>query len=73
MEQANARETVKAIVTDLGEVASLLPVQPQQLEAQARILDRLGEELAEAASMLRRSAPGGAARLGNHPATAGRP
>ncbi len=73
MEQAEARETVKAIATDLGEVANLLPAQPEQLEAKARILDRLSEELAEAASMLRRSAPGGLARLGNHPATTGGP
>jgi len=63
MEQATARETVKAVATDLGDVADLLPVQPEQLEAQARILDRLSEELAEAASMLRRSTPETAARL----------
>jgi hypothetical protein len=64
MEQAEARETVKAVATDLGEVADVLPVQPDQVEAKARILDRLSEELAEAASMLRRSAPGEASRLG---------
>jgi len=63
MEQANARATVKAVAADLGEVADLLPVQPEQLEAKARILDRLGEEIAQAAGMLRRSAPEAAARL----------
>jgi predicted phage gp36 major capsid-like protein len=67
MEQAEARETVKAVATDLGEVADVLPVQPDQVEAKARILDRLSEELAEAASMLRRSAPGGSAQLRNYP------
>ncbi len=56
-----AREPVRAAAADLGEVADLLPVQPEQVEAKARILDRLSEELAEAAGMLRRTAPGGRA------------
>jgi hypothetical protein len=71
MEQAKARETVRAVAADLGGVADVLPVQPEQVEAKARILDRLSEELAEAAGMLRRGAPGGPTQLGNHPASAG--
>jgi hypothetical protein len=67
MEQAKARETVRAVAADLGGVADLLPVQPEQVEAKARILDRLSEELAEAAGMLRRSAPSGPPQLRNHP------
>lgn len=71
MEQAKARETVRAVAADLGGIADLLPVRPEQVEAKARILDRLSEELAEAAGMLRRSAPGGPTQLGNHPASTG--
>ena len=68
-----ARETVRAAAADLGEVADLLPVPPEQVEAKARILDRLSEELAEAAGMLRRSAPGGLARLAMRPAAMSAP
>ena len=57
-----ARETVRAAAADLGEVVARLPVVPGQVEAQARILDRLSQELAEAAGLLRRSASGEPAR-----------
>lgn len=74
-----ARETVRAAAADLGEVAGQFPVQSEQMEAKARILDRLSEELTEAAGMLRRSASRAPARLGISPAAtsirhlAGRP
>ena len=60
--RAEARATIKAAAADLDEVAGRLPVLPEHLRAQARILDRLSQELAEAAGMLRRSTPQ-AARL----------
>jgi hypothetical protein len=53
-----ARETVRAAAVDLAEVADKLPVQPEEMEAKARILDRLSQEITEAAGMLRRSASG---------------
>ena len=62
--RAEARETVKAAAADLGEVAGRFAVLPEHMEAQARILDQLSLELAEAASMLRGSTLPGAARLG---------
>lgn len=58
-----ARETVRAAAADLAEVAAQFPVQPEQVEAKARILDQLSEELTQAARMLRRSAPEAAAQL----------
>jgi hypothetical protein len=48
-----AAETIGGVLTDLVEVAERFPVRPDQAEATARILDRLSEELAEAAAMLR--------------------
>jgi len=45
--------TVGAVLTDLVEVAERLPVPADQAEATARILDRLAEEITEAAGMLR--------------------
>ena len=64
-----ARETVRAAAVDLAEVADQLPVQPEEMEAKARILDRLSQEITEAAGMLRRSASRPMARLGTSPAT----
>ncbi len=49
-------ETVGAVMTDLAEVAGLLPVPPDQAEATARILDRLAGEVSQAAGMLRGAA-----------------
>jgi hypothetical protein len=46
-------ETIGGVLTDLLEVAELLPVPPDQAERIARILDRLAEELGEAAALLR--------------------
>ena len=57
-------EAVGSVVADLIEVAGRLPVPAEQAERSAKILDRLAEELAEAAAMLRalpgqpREAPG---------------
>ncbi len=51
-----AAETVGAVMTDLAEVAGLLPVPPDQAEATARILDRLAGEISQTAGMLRASA-----------------
>ena len=48
-----AAETIGGVLTDLREVAGHLPVPPAQAEHVARILDRLSEEIAEAAGMLR--------------------
>ncbi|HUY51867.1 MAG TPA: hypothetical protein VMV92_40235 [Streptosporangiaceae bacterium] len=54
--KAEARETVRAAASDLDEVAERLPVPDDRVEQVARILDRLSEELTEAAGMLRRTA-----------------
>ena len=62
--RGEARETVRAAAADLGGVADRFSVLPEGVEAQARILDRLSQELAEAASMLRHSTLPGADRLG---------
>jgi hypothetical protein len=50
-----ARETVKAAASDLADLTGYFPVPDAKLESTARILDKLSEELAEAAGMLRRS------------------
>src|SRR5216683_4550493 len=46
-------ETVSAALTDLIELVQSLPVPADQAERTAKILDRLGEELAGAAAMVR--------------------
>jgi hypothetical protein len=51
--EVTAVQTVAGVLTDLVEIAERLPVHPDQTEHTARILDRLAEELAEAAAMLR--------------------
>lgn len=51
--EVEAIETVGGVLTDLAEVAERLPVRPEQVEQVARIMDRLSEELREAAAMLR--------------------
>jgi hypothetical protein len=50
-----AIETVGGVVTDLVEVAELLPVPASEAERVAKILDRLSEELAEAAGLFRKA------------------
>jgi hypothetical protein len=45
--------TIGGVLTDLAEVAERLPVPPDKAEAVARKLDRLAEEITEAAGMLR--------------------
>jgi hypothetical protein len=61
--EVTAVATVGGVLTDLVEVAELLPVPPDQADHVARILDRLSEEIAEAAGMLR-TAPGAPAAPG---------
>jgi hypothetical protein len=51
--EVEAAETVGGVLTDLVEVAERLPVPPGQARDVARILDRLAEEIGEAAGMLR--------------------
>jgi hypothetical protein len=51
--EVEAIETIGGVLTDLTEVAERLPVRPDRAEDTARILDRLSEELAEAARMIR--------------------
>jgi hypothetical protein len=53
-----AIETIGGVVTDLVEVAGRLPVPASQVQRVASILDRLCEELTEAAGMLRRAGTG---------------
>jgi hypothetical protein len=50
----DAIATVGGVLTDLVNVAERLPVSPGQAEALARILDRLSQEISEAAAMVRR-------------------
>ncbi len=54
-------ETVRAALADLADLAGQLPGDPDH----ARVLDRLAEELAEAAAMLR-ALPGRAAPMTGH-------
>ena len=53
-----AIEAIGEVLTDLVELAEQLPVQLDQAEPSARVLDRLSEELREAAEMLRAGLPG---------------
>jgi len=53
--EVEAIETVGGVLIDLTEVAERLPVRPDQIEKTARILDRLAEEISEAAAMLRQA------------------
>lgn len=55
--EVTAAATIGGVLTDLVEVAGRLPVPADQIEHTARILDRLAEELAEAAALLRQTAP----------------
>jgi hypothetical protein len=52
-----AAATIGGVLTDLAEIAGQLPVPPAETEHVARILDRLAEEIAEAAAMLRGKQP----------------
>ena len=51
--EVEAIEIVGEVAAELVSVAERLPVPADQAESTARILDRLSEELAEAASMIR--------------------
>jgi hypothetical protein len=51
--EVEAAQTIGGVLTDLVEVAGQLPVAPDRAEAVARKLDRLAQEIAEAAGMLR--------------------
>jgi hypothetical protein len=51
--EVTAVETVGGVLTDLVEVAGMLPVPPGRARDVARILDRLAEEIGQAAGMLR--------------------
>jgi hypothetical protein len=51
--EIEATETISGVLTDLMEVAERLAVPAEKAETVARILDRLAEEIAEAAAMLR--------------------
>ena len=53
--EVEAIVTVGSAVTDLVEVAEMLPVPASEAERVAQILDRLSEELAEAAGLLRKA------------------
>lgn len=62
----DAVQAIGDVLTDLVELAEQLPVRLDQAEPAARILDRLSEELSEAAGMLRdrtRTADADLARL----------
>jgi hypothetical protein len=60
--EVQAVATVGGVLTDLVELAEQLPVPPAQAEATARILDRLAEEITDAAGMLRGARPESAPR-----------
>ena len=51
--EITAIETIGAVLTDLVAIAGQLPVPGGRIDQIARILDRLAEEIAEAAAMLR--------------------
>ena len=54
--EAAAAATIGGVLTDLAEIPEMLPVPADQAEHVARILDRLAEEISEAAGMLRQAA-----------------
>ena len=67
-----AIETVRGVLSDLAEMpTALATLHPQEAEAAARILDRLSEEITEAALMVRTFAVGPA--VGGQPPGAGDP
>ena len=51
--EITAIETIGAVLTDLVAIAGQLPVPGGRIDQIGRILDRLSEEIAEAAAMLR--------------------
>lgn len=51
--EVQAVETIGGVISDLVTVTERLPVQPDQAEPVAQILDRLAEEISEAARMFR--------------------
>lgn len=54
--EVTAVATIGGVLVDLVEVAERLPVPADDIEQVARILDRLAEEINEAAGMLRQAA-----------------
>jgi hypothetical protein len=54
--QECAKETIRAAAADLTEVAGRFPVHEAETDKVVAILERLGEECAEAAGMLRGAA-----------------
>jgi hypothetical protein len=66
-DQIAAIETLSGVLTDLVEVAERLPAPPDQAEATARILDRLSEEVAEAAAYMRGRTPARSCRASDLP------
>ena len=53
--EVEAIVTVGSAAIDLAEVVEMLPVPASEAERVAKILDRLSEELAEAAGLLRKA------------------
>lgn len=51
--EAEAIATIGGVLTDLAELSGRLPVPAAEAEHSARILDRLSEEIADAATLLR--------------------
>jgi hypothetical protein len=51
--QTEAAATIGGVRTDLAEIAGELPVGPHRAEHVARILDRLAEEIGQAAHLMR--------------------
>lgn len=49
------RELARDAAEQMADLADLLPVPADRLEATARICDRLGEDLADLATLLRRA------------------
>lgn len=66
--QVAAIETLGGVLSDLIELAERLPVPPHQTEVTARILDRLSEELTEAAAWVRGSTASSPPMSGTGPA-----
>lgn len=59
-DEAAAVATLGAVIADLSHVADRLKSQPGQAETAARTLERLAEEISEAARMLRTADPSAA-------------
>ena len=51
-----AIKAVGGVITELVQIAERLPVRPGEADPAARILDRLAEQISEAAQLLRSAA-----------------